>query len=82
MAAMGVGLRRHFHTYRHFDMHWNFEIVPLCVPSFPTSGGRTYHFGGEGSGGVEFEPRKEWKQLPYFEPGGGLLIFTEPTPRP
>ena len=80
MFAMGVGVRKHLHTIRHADASWTFGIVPVCVPSLPTAEGRAYHYGGGASFGVEFEPRKQLRLQPYFDAGGGVLMFTEPTP--
>jgi hypothetical protein len=82
MFAMGVGISRHMHTFRHLDAQWNFEIIPVALPSLPTSTGRTYHYGGGGTIGTELVPKKKWRVMPYFDVGGGLLMFTEPTPIP
>ncbi len=78
--ATGIGLRRHLYMFRHTNMRWNFQIMPLCIPSFPSSEERTYHYGGGGSFGLNLEPRKRWKLQPYFEGNVGLVGFTNPTP--
>lgn len=48
MFAAGIGLRRHLFNFRHTMVRWNFEVIPVCMPSFPGANGRTYHYGGGG----------------------------------
>ena len=81
MFATGIGLRRHMFNFQHTIMRWNFEIIPLCMPSFPTANGRTYHHGGGGALGLDFEPRKQWRVAqPFIDVNFGLLGFTTETP--
>ena len=81
MFATGIGLRRHMFNFQHTIMRWNFEIIPLCMPSFPTANGRTYHYGGGGALGLDFEPRKQWRVAqPFIDVNFGLLGFTTETP--
>jgi hypothetical protein len=81
MFATGIGLRRHMFNFQHTIMRWNFEIVPLCMPSFPTANARTYHYGGGGALGLDFEPRKQWRVAqPFIDVNFGLLGFTTETP--
>ena len=81
MFATGIGLRRHMFSFQHTIMRWNFEIIPLCMPSFPTANGRTYHYGGGGALGLDFEPRKQWRVAqPFIDVNFGLLGFTTETP--
>jgi hypothetical protein len=35
MFAAGIGLRRHLFNFRHTIVRWNFEVIPVCMPSFP-----------------------------------------------
>ena len=78
--AAGIGLRRHIYAFRHTVMRWNFEIMPVCLPSFPTANGRTYHYGGGGSLGADLELRKRWRTKPFFDANVGLVGFTDATP--
>lgn len=81
MFATGIGLRRHMFNFPHTIMRWNFEIIPLCMPSFPTVNGRTYHYGGGGALGLDFEPRRQWRiAQPFIDVNFGLLGFTTQTP--
>ena len=81
MFATGIGLRRHMFNFQHTIMRWNFEIIPLCMPSFPTANERTYHHGGGGALGLDFEPRKQWRVAqPFIDVNFGLLGFTTETP--
>ena len=81
LFATGIGLRRHMFNFQHTIMRWNFEIIPLCMPSFPTANGRTYHYGGGGALGLNFEPRKQWRVAqPFIDVNFGLLGFTTETP--
>jgi hypothetical protein len=81
MFATGIGLRRHMFNFQHTIMRWNFEIIPLCTPSFPTANGRTYHYGGGGALGLDFEPRRQWRVAqPFLDVNFGLLGFTTQTP--
>jgi hypothetical protein len=80
MFAMGVVMRQHIHTFRHTEMQWNFEAIPFCIPSFPTTNGRTYHYGGGGSLGIDLSPQKQWKVQPFVDTNVGLLEFTNDTP--
>jgi hypothetical protein len=61
MFAAGIGLRRHLLNFRHTILRWNFEVIPVCMPSFPGANGRTYHYGGGGALGLDFEPRRQWR---------------------
>jgi hypothetical protein len=79
--ATGIGLRRHMFNFQHTIMRWNFEIIPLCMPSFPTANGQTYHYGGGGALGLDLEPRKQWRVAqPFIDVNFGLLGFTTETP--
>jgi hypothetical protein len=81
MFAAGIGFRRHMFNFRRTIMRWNFEIMPVCMPSFPTANGRTYHYGGGGALGVDFEPRRQWRLAqPFIDVNFGLLGFTTETP--
>lgn len=80
MFAIGIGLRRHLYSFPHTYMRWNFEVVPLCMPSFPTMHSRVYHYGGGGALGLDFEPRRRWKMQPFIDVNFGLLGFTTETP--
>ena len=80
MFATGIGLRRHLYSFPHTDLRWNFEIVPLCMPSFPTVHSRVYHHGGGGALGLDFAPRRRWKVQPFIDVNFGLLGFTTETP--
>lgn len=80
MFAAGIGLRRDIYAFRHTVMRWNFEIMPVCLPSFPSANGRTYHYGGGGSLGADLELRKRWRVHPFFDANVGLVGFTDPTP--
>jgi hypothetical protein len=65
MFAAGIGLRRHLFNFRHTMVRWNFEVIPVCMPSFPGANGRTYHYGGGGGLGLDFEPRRKWRGAVY-----------------
>ena len=81
MFATGIGLRRHMFNFQHTIMRWNFEVIPLCMPSFPTANARTYHYGGGGALGLDFEPRRQWRiAQPFIDVNFGLLGFTTQTP--
>jgi Lipid A 3-O-deacylase (PagL) len=80
MFSMGVGLRRHLYGFPHTEMRWNFEIIPLCMPSFPNGNGRTHHYGGGGALGLSFEPRRPRRVQPFVDVNFGLLGFTDETP--
>ena len=81
MFAAGIGLRRHMFNFQHTIMRWYFEIIPVCMPSFPTANGRTYHYGGGGALGLDFEPRVQWRiAQPFIGVNFGLLGFTTQTP--
>ena len=81
MFAAGIGLRRHMFNFQQTTMRWNFEIIPGCMPSFPTANGRTYHYGGGGALGLDFEPRRQWRVAqPFVDVNFGLLGFTTQTP--
>ncbi len=80
MFAAGIGLRRDIYAFRHTIMRWNFEVMPVCLPSFPSANGRTYHYGGGGTLGADLELRKRWKVHPFFDANVGLVGFTDPTP--
>jgi hypothetical protein len=54
MFAAGIGLRRHLFNFRHTMVRWNFEVIPVCMPSFPGANGRTYHYVEAGGGGFGF----------------------------
>jgi hypothetical protein len=81
MFAAGIGLRRHLFNFRHTILRWNFEVIPVCMPSFPGANGRTYHYGGGGALGLDFEPRRQWRGAqPFIDVNFGLLGFTTQTP--
>ena len=81
MFAAGIGLRRHLFNFRHTIVRWNFEVIPLCMPSFPDASGRTFHYGGGGALGLDFEPRRKWRGAqPFIDVNFGLLGFTTQTP--
>ena len=61
MFAAGIGLRRQLFNFRHTILRWNFEVIPVCMPSFPDANGRTYNYGGGGALGLDFEPRRQWR---------------------
>ena len=81
MFAAGIGLRRHLFNFRHTTVRWNLEVIPVCMPSFPGANGRTYHYGGGGGLGLDFEPRRKWRGAqPFIDVNFGLLGFTTQTP--
>jgi hypothetical protein len=80
MFAMGVAIRQRLRTFRHTEMRWNFEALPLVMPSFRTVNGRNYHYGGGGSLGLNLSPRKQWMVQPFFDANIGLVGFTTDTP--
>ena len=81
MFAAGIGLRRHLFYFRHTMVRWNFEVIPVCMLSFPGANGRTYHYGGGGGLGLDFEPRRKWRGAqPFIDVNFGLLGFTTQTP--
>jgi hypothetical protein len=81
MFAAGIGLRRHMFNFLHTIMRWNFEIIPVCMPSFPTANGRTYRYGGGGALGLDFEARRQWRiAQPSIDVNFGLLGFMTQTP--
>jgi hypothetical protein len=81
MFAAGIGLRRHLFNFRHTNVRWNFEVIPVCMPSFPGANERTYDYGGGGALGLNFEPRRKWHGAqPFIDVNFGLLGFTTQTP--
>jgi hypothetical protein len=53
----------------------------MCMLSFPAASGRTYHYGGGGALGLDFEPRRQWRiAQPFIDVNFGLLGFTTQTP--
>ena len=79
MFAAGIGLRRHLFNFRHTMVRWNFEVIPVCMPSFPGANGRTYHYGG-GGGWVWISSHAENGAELFIDVNFGLLGFTTQTP--
>jgi hypothetical protein len=79
-----IGLRytSHFHSSSWIDMNWSADLKPLALHSRDISSARQYTYGGGGSIGLQFSPRKQLRWQPYFEVDGGLIGFVKDTPVP
>jgi hypothetical protein len=57
-------------------------VKPLALYYRDTGRGREYTYGGGGSVGLQFAPRREMRWLPYFDVDGGFQAFPHDIPLP
>jgi hypothetical protein len=69
-------------TTPHMFIAGNLDLKPLALYSRNIPNGREYTYGGGGSVGLQFAPRRQWRWQPFFDVDGGLLAFTQDTPLP
>lgn len=69
-------------TARHLFIGGNADVKPVALYWRSTSHGREYTYGGGGSVGLQFAPRRVTGWQPYFDVDGGFLAFPHDVPLP
>lgn len=78
----GARLTGRLITTPHLYIRGNADVKPLALYYRDTGRGREYTYGGGGSVGLQFAPRREMRWLPYFDVDGGFQAFPHDIPLP
>ena len=82
LFLLGLRYTGRLHSFRHTNLSGNADLKPVALYSLDLTGHRQYTYGGGGTVGLQFSPRRELRWQPFFDVDGGLLAFTQNTPLP